>query len=52
MRMFAYLDPGSGSILLQTLIGGVAGVLVLARYCLKSVFPFIRSKGDNENPSR
>jgi hypothetical protein len=28
MRIFAYLDPGSGSMLLQMLLGGVAGVAV------------------------
>jgi hypothetical protein len=28
MRVFAYLDPGSGSMLLQMLLGGVAGVAV------------------------
>lgn len=30
--VFAYLDPGSGSLLLQALVGGSAGVMVLARY--------------------
>lgn len=28
---FAYLDPGTGSILLQALLGGVAGGLVILR---------------------
>jgi hypothetical protein len=27
----AYIDPGSGSMLLQVLLGGVAGVVVLCR---------------------
>jgi hypothetical protein len=27
----AYIDPGSGSMLLQLLLGGTAGLLVLAR---------------------
>jgi hypothetical protein len=26
---FAYLDPGSGSMLLQILLGGVAGLIVV-----------------------
>lgn len=30
--VLAYLDPGSGSLLLQALVGGSAGVMVLARY--------------------
>jgi hypothetical protein len=28
---FAYVDPGSGSILLQLMLGGVAGVGVVAK---------------------
>lgn len=28
---YAYLDPGTGSIILQMLLGGVAGVLVVAK---------------------
>jgi hypothetical protein len=30
--MLAYFDPGSGSMLVQVLVGGVAGLAVLARY--------------------
>jgi hypothetical protein len=29
--VLAYLDPGSGSMLLQVLLGGVAGVAVIAK---------------------
>lgn len=29
--IFAYLDPGSGSMLLQALLGGVGGVIVLLK---------------------
>lgn len=28
---FAYLDPGTGSMLLQLILGGIAGVLIVAR---------------------
>jgi len=28
----AYLDPGSGSMVFQLLLGGVAGAIVIARY--------------------
>ncbi|HEY2253178.1 MAG TPA: hypothetical protein VGH74_19025 [Planctomycetaceae bacterium] len=30
--VLAYFDPGSGSLLLQLLVGGSAGLLVFARY--------------------
>lgn len=29
---FAYFDPGSGSLVMQALIGGTAGLFVLAKY--------------------
>jgi hypothetical protein len=29
---FAYFDPGSGSLLMQALVGGIAGLVVFARY--------------------
>jgi hypothetical protein len=29
MRLFAYLDPGTGTIIVQAVLGGVAGVAVL-----------------------
>ena len=29
----AYLDPGSGGMMVQLLLGGVAGGVVLARLC-------------------
>ena len=29
---FAYLDPGSGSLILQALVGGFSGLVVLGRY--------------------
>ena len=29
---FAYLDPGTGSLVLQLLVGGVAGLLTFARF--------------------
>ena len=30
--VLAYLDPGTGSLILQTIVGGFSGLLVLARY--------------------
>ncbi len=34
--MFAYLDAGTGSILLQALMGGFAGVMVLSKLAWQS----------------
>lgn len=32
----AYLDPGTGSMLLQAIVGGGAGLVVLCRHLWKS----------------
>ncbi len=32
VEMLAYFDPGSGSMLVQVLVGGAAGLAVFARY--------------------
>lgn len=32
MTLLAYLDPGTGSLLLQAIVGGTAGVVVFFRY--------------------
>jgi hypothetical protein len=53
---YAYLDPGTGSILLQMLLGGVAGGLVVIRLYwarIKSWFsPKPASTDDGEGPDR
>jgi len=35
--LLAYFDPGSGSLLLQMLVGGSAGLFVFARYLWEQV---------------
>jgi hypothetical protein len=35
--LFAYLDAGTGSILLQALMGGFAGLVVLSKLAWQSV---------------
>lgn len=36
LSLLAYLDPGAGSLLLQALVAGGAGVSVLVRHLWKS----------------
>jgi hypothetical protein len=38
MDVLAYLDPGSGSMLLQMLLGGIAGVAVSIKMFGKRIF--------------
>ena len=45
---FAYLDPGVGSLLLQAIVGGSAGVIVFVRYIWRS-FRHPAAKDDNKS---
>ena len=42
-----YVDPGAGSLLLQLILGGVAGALV----SLKLFWRRIRGRGKSETPT-
>jgi hypothetical protein len=42
--ILGYFDPGSGSLLLQAIVGGTAGLLVFARYLWDS--GTFRRRGD------
>jgi hypothetical protein len=51
---FAYLDPGTGSILLQGIIGTIAGILVFGRLYwakLKNVLARVTSFGRDADRS-
>lgn len=51
---YAYLDPGTGSILLQIIIGGVAGVGVVAKlywHRLRGLFGLNKKVPQEEPPS-
>ncbi len=52
MSVLAYLDPGSGSMLLQMLLGGVAGVAVSIKMFGKRIFSVLAFwKRDEEEPT-
>jgi hypothetical protein len=44
--ILAYLDAGTGSILLQALMGGMAGIMVLSKFAWQSLLH--RRSKDNE----
>lgn len=53
MRVLAYLDPGSGSMLLQMLLGGIAGVAVSIKMFGKRVFRVLTFwKSHDEEPAQ
>ena len=42
MRYLAYLDPGSGSIILQALLGGIAAIAITGKLWWNRVLTFLR----------
>ncbi len=49
---YAYLDPGSGSMLLQLLLGGVAGLVVVIKlYWHRLLVKFGIRKNEDGSPS-
>jgi hypothetical protein len=47
---FAYLDPGTGSMILQAIVGGSAGLYVFARHVWRS-FRYRETKTNIETAS-
>lgn len=47
-QALAYLDPGSGSMMLQLLFGGIAGVAVIMKLYWSSFINLFRHKGDQK----
>jgi hypothetical protein len=47
MHLLAYLDPGSGSMILQILAGGVAAVAVTAKLYWSRLLKFLRIRKDD-----
>jgi hypothetical protein len=45
--VLAYLDPGSGSMILQILAGGVAAVAVTAKLYWRKLLRFLRIRKDD-----
>jgi hypothetical protein len=51
MHLLAYLDPGSSSMILQVLAGGIAAVAVTAKLYWNRVLRFLHiKKAEEETP--
>jgi hypothetical protein len=46
--VLAYLDPGSGSMILQVLAGGLAAIAVTAKLYWGRLLKFLRIRKDEE----
>ena len=49
MTLLAYLDPGSGSMLLQIILGGVAAVGVTAKLTWRKFLRALRIRKDEDD---
>lgn len=52
MDLIAYLDPGTGSMLLQLLVGGVAAAGVTAKFYGRRILRFLRIRKDEPERDR
>ena len=52
MLPIGYLDPGTGSMLLQLLVGGIAAIGVAAKFYWRRVLRFLRIRKDEPTESR
>lgn len=50
--MLAYLDPGTGSMLVQILAGGVAAAAVAAKLYWYRILRLLRIRKDDPEPER
>ena len=52
LHLFAYLDAGTGSMILQALMGGMAGVLVISRVAWRSLRARLGIETKKESPAK
>lgn len=50
MSLLAYLDPGSGSILLQALLGGAAAIAITGKLWWARLLTILRIRKDPVDP--
>ncbi len=48
--MLAYIDPGNGSVILQAIIGGLAGVIYVLRKTIRNFFHVLKRGFKKRDP--
>ena len=51
LALLAYLDPGSGSVLLQALLGGVAAIAITGKLWWHRLLTLLRIRKPDEEQS-
>jgi hypothetical protein len=49
---FAYIDPGTGSLVLQAIVGGILGLVVVLRMKIKMLIFKIKSLGKKDTDKK
>jgi hypothetical protein len=52
LLLIGYLDPGTGSMLLQLLVGGIAAIGVAAKFYWRRILRLLRIRKDEPTESR
>lgn len=50
--MFGYLDPGTGSMLVQLVVGGLAAIAVTAKFYWRRLLVFLRIRKAEPEPEQ
>ena len=50
VRAMAYLDPGSGSMILQIILGGIAGLLLIIKFYWDRFLKMIKIRKKTDGP--
>jgi hypothetical protein len=50
--VLAYLDPGTGSMLVQLVVGGVAAIAVTAKFYWRRLLTFLRIRKPQPEPEQ
>jgi hypothetical protein len=51
LAAWAYLDPGTGSMILQLLLGGVAGLVIIVKLYWQRFISLFKGKSPDSPPS-
>ena len=51
LQLLAYLDPASGSLLLQLLLGGVAGLALVLKLFWHRILGLFGKRPDDDKPA-
>lgn len=52
MRQLAYLDPGSGSVILQAILGGVAAIAITGKLWWHRLLTILRIRKPEDDASK